>query len=643
MTFLTGDSTTAGRDYPQATFPELPDAMRRSRVLVIDDNPANVLLLERVLRTAGLVNVEGCTDSAEALDRCLRAAPDLLLLDLHMPHPDGFEVMETLRTALPPDVFLPVLVLTADAGSEVKRRALAAGAKDFLIKPLDNVEVVLRVRNLLETEQLVRHLGDAVASQGRAVSRERALRNAAAALGSAGVDRVAIRRAALDAAWSLTAQHGDVGVRVASDLDPPAPGERSFGALVISGGHSLGAEVLDAIETLGSQVGLALESANLAEHLRRREHEEAAAALVQHSSDVIVVVDAERVVRFQTPSAGTLLGYGPGDLVGTRLTDLVRPDQADRAHAHYAGVAATPGAGPPMEWDVRRADGSYAPVEAVSNNLLHDRRVGGIVVTLRDIAQQKAFEDGLRRQVQELRELHRMKSDLVSTVSHELRTPLTSILGHTEMLADGDSGPLTAEQAHVVGIIDRNGHRLLALIEDLLTLARVESQGLDVDPRPVDVAALVSSMAESIRPLVAAREQTLTVDVDGNSGNLIADGPLIERALTNLLSNAVKFTPEGGTVRLAVRRDDQGVVFTVSDSGIGISSEDQKRLFTRFFRSSVATVNAIPGTGLGLSIVKQIVDAHGGEIAVDSGPERGTSVCFTIPTGRRPLASVPTY
>ena len=413
------------------------------------------------------------------------------------------------------------------------------------------------------------------------------------------------------------------------------------GPLVIAGGYSLSAEVVDAMETLGSQVGLALERAHLAEHLRRREHEEAAAALVQHSSDVILVVDAEGVVRFQTPSAGTVLGYGPGDLVGTKLADLVRPDQLERADVHYTGVAATPGVGAPMEWAVRRADGSYAPVEAVSNNLLHDRRVGGIVVTLRDIAQQKAFEDGLGRQVRELRELHRMKSDLVSTVSHELRTPLTSILGHTEMLADGDSGPLTPEQAHVVAIIDRNGHRLLALIEDLLTLARVESQGLDVEPGPVDVAALVGGMTDAIRPMVAARGQTLAVDVADAPCSLIADGPLIERALTNLLSNAVKFTPQGGTVRLAVRRDDRLVVFAVSDSGIGISSEDQKRLFTRFFRSSVATVNAIPGTGLGLSIVKQIVDAHGGEITVDSGPGRGTSVSFTIPTGGRPLEAVP--
>jgi PAS domain S-box-containing protein len=509
----------------QAPFPLLPEAVRGSRVLVVDDNPANVLLLQRLLRAAGLANVDGYTDPRAALERCLESVPDLLLLDLHMPPPDGFQVMEALGSRLPPDVFLPVLVLTADAGGEIKRQALAAGAKDFLTKPLDNVEVVLRVRNLLETQQLMRHL-------------------------------------------------------------------------------------------------------------RRREREEAAAVLVQQSSDVITVVDSDLVIRFQTPSAESVLGYGPDALIGVTLTDLVTPTQRASAEEHYAQVANAPGAGPPVEWDLRRADGSCIPVHAVSNNLLDDPRVDGIVVTIRDISDQKAFEEGLKRQVEELRELDRMQHELVSTVSHELRTPLTCILGLTELLADGGVGPISAEQAHVVGVIDRNSHRLLALIEDLLTIGHVESRGLDLDLGPVDVAALVDELTESVLPTVTARSQTLTVDVDPQAGEIVADGSLLERALSNLLSNAVKFTPEGGTVTLSVKRTGAEMAFSVTDTGIGISRADQKRLFTRFFRSAVATVNAIPGTGLGLSIVKQIVDAHRGSITLTSVPDQGTTVVFTLPTER---------
>ena len=634
---MIGISEDIGIGDRQAPFPVLPDAVRNASVLVVDDNPANVLLLQRLLRAAGLVNVDGYTDARAALEQCVDSVPDLLLLDLHMPPPDGFQVMEALLSRLPPDVFLPVLVLTADAGGEIKRRALAAGAKDFLTKPLDNVEVVLRVRNLLETQQLVRRLADAA-------TRERALREAAAAVGVAGDDRAAIEAATRHAAHALVAPLDGVGVTFTAGLQPP-PGDAiltipvatrgtGYGTLAVTGSGPPPPETADALRTLAAQVALALESAALTEDLRRREREEAAAVLVQQSSDVITVVDSDLLIRFQTPSAGPVLGYGPDALIGTSLLDLVAPAHQASAAEHYERVVRTPGAGPHVEWELRRADGSWVPVEAASNNLLDDPRVDGIVVTIRDISDHKAFEEGLKLQVEELRELDRMQHELVSTVSHELRTPLTSILGHTEMLADGDAGPITPEQAHVVGVIDRNSHRLLALIEDLLTIGRVESHGLDLDVGPVDVAALVDGLTDAIRPTVAGRSQTLAIDLDPEVGQIAADGSLLERALLNLLSNAVKFTPEGGTVTLSVRRNGPDMTFSVTDTGIGISCEDQKRLFTRFFRSAVATVNAIPGTGLGLSIVKQIVDAHGGSIALASVPDQGTTVTFTIPTQR---------
>ncbi len=431
----------------QAPFPLLPEAVRGSRVLIVDDNPANVLLLQRLLKAAGLVNVDGYTDPRAALDRCMASVPDLLLLDLHMPPPDGFQVMEALQSGLPPDVFLPILVLTADAGSEIKRQALAAGAKDFLTKPLDNVEVVLRVRNLLETQQLVRHLGDAAA-------RERALRQAAAAVGAAGADRAAIEAATVDAARALVPPLDGMQVTLNAGLEP-ASGDAiltvpmatrgtTYGAIAVSGPDMPPPEVVGALNTLAAQVALALESAALTEDLRRREKEEAAAVLVQQSSDVILVVDSDLRIRFQTPSAAPVLGYGADALIGVTLTDLVTPTQRASAEEHYTSVATAPGAGPTVEWRLRRADGTCIPVEAVSNNLLDDPRVDGIVVTIRDIADQKAFEEGLERQVEELRELDRMQHELVSTVSHELRTPLTCILGLTEVLADGGAGPISS-------------------------------------------------------------------------------------------------------------------------------------------------------------------------------------------------------
>ena len=129
-------------------------SMADARILVVDDREANVRLLERMLETAGVTQVHTLTDPREAVKRCLELEPDLLLLDLHMPHLDGVAVLTALRAALPDGVFLPVIVLTADLSSDAKERALAAGAKDFLAKPLDRTEVLLRVGNLLETRAL---------------------------------------------------------------------------------------------------------------------------------------------------------------------------------------------------------------------------------------------------------------------------------------------------------------------------------------------------------------------------------------------------------------------------------------------------------------------------------------------------------
>jgi EAL domain-containing protein (putative c-di-GMP-specific phosphodiesterase class I) len=129
-----------------------------SRVMVVDDSSANVRLLQRLLRNAGVTAIDGYTDPVKALAACKEDLPDVLLLDLHMPDLDGFAVMEALRSMLPADAFLPVLVLTADDDAAVKQQALAAGAKDFLTKPFDAIEVVLRVRNLLETKDLYTRL-----------------------------------------------------------------------------------------------------------------------------------------------------------------------------------------------------------------------------------------------------------------------------------------------------------------------------------------------------------------------------------------------------------------------------------------------------------------------------------------------------
>ncbi|MGH2779161.1 MAG: PAS domain-containing sensor histidine kinase [Actinomycetota bacterium] len=234
--------------------------------------------------------------------------------------------------------------------------------------------------------------------------------------------------------------------------------------------------------------------------------------------------------------------------------------------------------------------------------------------------------------VRKLRELDQAKSDFVSSVSHELRTPLTSITGYLEMLVDGDAGPLSSDQLDLLEVVDRNSQRLLMLIEDLLTLSRIESGRLGMAREPVDTLTLISGVEKAVLPLLSGRSLAFDVDVPADLGSVVGDFSQLERVLLNLLTNAIKFTPDGGRISLVGRAFDGAISLSVADTGIGIPEDEQHKLFTRFFRSSSAQQRAIQGTGLGLAIVKSIVEQHGGSIEVESTPDVGTTLTVELPT-----------
>jgi len=406
-----------------------------------------------------------------------------------------------------------------------------------------------------------------------------------------------------------------------------------------------------ACEAVASAVSLALEGAELAERLVDERSEQRFGALIRNSSDIVLVLRPDGTVRFLSPSVTRILGWEVDELLGRHITALIHPGDAATVAGALATALATPGTYGPYQSRYRHKDGSWRDLEGIGMSRLDDPAVGGIIVNVRDVTERvllteslKASEERLASQVAELQELHRAKDDFVSTISHELRTPLTSMLGQLELLVDGDYGPLAANQANAITVIDRNSHRLLALIEDLLTVARIESSRLELRRVPTDVRSFVEAVHASVEEPARARPVEVELDVDPHAGTADLDPLQMERALSNLLTNAIKFTSPGGTVRLRVRRDGNTVAFTVADDGVGIPLAEQDRLFTRFFRSSLAADLAVQGTGLGLVITKTIVEEHGGTIGVTSEQGVGTTVTVTVPAsasaaGRR-LGSV---
>jgi signal transduction histidine kinase len=236
----------------------------------------------------------------------------------------------------------------------------------------------------------------------------------------------------------------------------------------------------------------------------------------------------------------------------------------------------------------------------------------------------------LAAQNERLLELDRLKDEFVATASHELRTPLTSLSGYLEMSLDPAEGPLSPTRESHLRIVQRNANRLTALVDQLLFLARADSHPLELDRHPVDLEGILNEAVETARPAASAKNISLVVTGDPLP-DVPADRPQLLRVVDNLVANAVKFTPDGGTVRLAARKEGDSAALEVTDTGLGIPRAEQSELFNRFFRGTNAIEKAIPGSGLGLAISQVIAEAHGGTIQLDSTPGVGSTFRLVLP------------
>jgi signal transduction histidine kinase len=251
---------------------------------------------------------------------------------------------------------------------------------------------------------------------------------------------------------------------------------------------------------------------------------------------------------------------------------------------------------------------------------------GGAVWTLRDITERSRLEQA--------------KSDFVATASHELRSPLTSIKGFIELLQATESENLTPRQLEFIQIALQSTDRLVDLVNDLLDVARIESGQFEIQPRACDLRPTVEEVAALMQARIDDKRQRLVVEIAEPRPPALADPGRVRQIVTNLLTNAHLYTGEHGTITLSLAGDARATRIAVSDSGRGMSAEDVRRIFDRFYRGSTDE-RRNPGTGLGLSIVKSLVDLHGGSIDVRSELGRGTTFTVTLPPATGAPSQVP--
>jgi len=237
------------------------------------------------------------------------------------------------------------------------------------------------------------------------------------------------------------------------------------------------------------------------------------------------------------------------------------------------------------------------------------------------------------------REAERLKDQFFALVSHELRTPLTSIIGYLELVLE-EPDDLPERDRRFLAVVDRNAKRLLRLVGDLLFVAHVEAGRLALEVGRVDLRALTEESVEAARPRAQGKDLTFEVQAD-DLPPIAGDRDRLAQVLDNLIGNAIKFTPDDGRVSVHLHESAGEAVLEVQDTGVGIPTGEQSRLFERFFRASTATDRAIPGVGLGLTIAKAIVEAHGGTIEVSSAEGAGTTFRVHVPLDRPATITAP--
>jgi|AntRauTorckE6833_2_1112554.scaffolds.fasta_scaffold25763_2 PAS domain S-box-containing protein len=352
--------------------------------------------------------------------------------------------------------------------------------------------------------------------------------------------------------------------------------------------------------------------------------------LIKNSFDMLVMLDKTGTQFFVSESCTIILGYEPEELVGIDVIDtMIHPDDKPGVKSAFLKVLQKESHGG-IQYRHRHKEGGWVYLESVGNNLLDDPAIEAVVLNVRDVTKRKEAEDRLKENEQHLQELNAGKDKLFSIIAHDLRNPLSSIIGFSDLLSDELKSGNIQKTERYASFIHDSALQINELLNNLLMWARNQTGRIDFTPEEVTLNALIE---ENIR---IEKEFALqkSINISYNSSEIItvsADRNMLNTVMRNLISNAIKFTPNNGEINITSKIEQNEVIVSVSDNGVGIPEHKMGQLFQIENSKSSTGTNGEKGTGLGLLLCRDFIKRHKGNIRAINNSDRGATISFRIP------------
>ncbi|WP_445475668.1 sensor histidine kinase [Methanococcoides methylutens] len=383
--------------------------------------------------------------------------------------------------------------------------------------------------------------------------------------------------------------------------------------------------------TVSNIIGVSIERKNAEKALKASEDKYQ--TLVEKGNDGIIILQ-DGLLKYGNQRMAEMTGFSIEEEMEKPFVDFISPEYKKLVQERY--MKRLKGEYVPDSYEIKiiAKDGTEIPVDVSPSAIEYEGRPANMAI-IRDITERKKAEETMLNAKAAAEDANRIKTEFIANMSHELRTPLNLIIGFSDLIDSEKHGSLNECQKKYISNVLRNAKHLLDIINDILSISSIEMGKEQLHINELFVSDAIDELEALMVPIASEKDIGLTCNIDNEMSIIKADMIKFRQILYNLVNNAIKFTDRGGSVTIGGKISEDIMQIFVEDSGIGISTEDQEKLYTPFFQADSSITRHYGGTGLGLTIAKKFVEMHGGELWMESELGKGSRFGFSMPTDPR--------